>query len=109
MPVPDPFTIVVTEGAESDLSALSTYAQRVILDGIDVHLSRLPTQTTRRIKSLRINSVAEWELRLGDYRILYNVDEQQRTVSVQVIGEKVGNRLIVQGQEYTEHESDRPE
>jgi mRNA-degrading endonuclease RelE of RelBE toxin-antitoxin system len=109
MPVPEPLTIVVTEGAESDLSSLSIYAQRLILDGIEIHLGRLPTQTTRRIKSLRTNSVAEWELRLGDCRILYNVDEQQRTVSIQVIGEKVGNRLIVRGQEYTTHESNRSE
>jgi mRNA-degrading endonuclease RelE of RelBE toxin-antitoxin system len=107
--VPEPFTIIVTEGAESDLGSLTPYVQRLILDGLAVHLSRLPTETTRRIKSLRTNSVAEWELRLGDYRVLYNVNDQERTVTVQVIGEKVGNRLIVQGQEYTAHESNRSE
>jgi mRNA-degrading endonuclease RelE of RelBE toxin-antitoxin system len=51
------------------------------------------------------NAVAGWELRLGDYRILYDVDDAARVVTVQVIGEKRGNRLIVQGKEFTEHES----
>jgi hypothetical protein len=58
---------------------------------------------------MRPNPVAGWELRLGDYRILYDFDDQRRVVQVQVIGEKVGNRLIVQGEEYSAHESDRPE
>jgi hypothetical protein len=30
-------------------------------------------------------------------------------VEVQLVGEKVGNRLIVGGKEYTDHEGDRPE
>jgi hypothetical protein len=30
----------------------------------------------------------------------------RRTVTVQAIGEKRGNRLLIQGQEFTEHESD---
>ena len=49
--------------------------------------------------------MAGWELRLGDYRVLYDVQEADRVVTVQVVGEKVGNRLIVQGEEYTDHES----
>ena len=58
----------------------------------------------RRIKEMRPNSVARWELRLGNYRVLYDVDESRRCVTVHVIGEKDGNRLIVQGKEYTAHE-----
>lgn len=51
------------------------------------------------------NPIAGWESRLGDYRVLYAVDEEQHIVKVQVVGEKVGNRLIGRGQEYTTHES----
>ena len=54
------------------------------------------------------NPVAGWELRLGDFRVLYDVDESQRVVTVQVVGDKRGNQLIVQGEEFSEHESDRP-
>jgi mRNA-degrading endonuclease RelE of RelBE toxin-antitoxin system len=103
-----PFTINITEGAEADLLALSAYARRIVLDGIQLHLRYQPSQGTRRTKALRPNPVASWELRLGDYRVLYDVDEPNRTVSVLVVGEKIGNRLYVQGREYTGHESDQP-
>jgi mRNA-degrading endonuclease RelE of RelBE toxin-antitoxin system len=84
----------------------SAYARRIILDGLEVHLRYQPSQGTRRIKPLRPNPVAEWELRLGDYRVLYDVDKTQRVVTVQVVGEKKGNRFFVQGQEFSEHDRD---
>jgi hypothetical protein len=37
--------------------------------------------------------------------ILYDANDAARVVTVQVIGEKRGNRMIVQGKEFTEHES----
>lgn len=105
----EPFTINLTEGAEADLKWLSAYARRIILDGVEIHLRHQPTVGTRRIKTLRSNPIAGWELRVGDFRALYDVDETSRVVTIQVVGEKQGNRLLVQGQEYTRHESDRPE
>ncbi len=101
----EPFTISLTEGAQADLHWITAYAQRIIVDGIEIHLRFQPTVGTRKVVTMRPNSVAAWELRLGDYRILYDVDETTRVVTIQVIGEKIGNRLTVQGQEYTEHES----
>ena len=101
----EPFLIHVTSGAEADLRWFSAYARRIILDGLEVHLRYQPSQGTRRIKPLRPNPIAAWELRLGDYRVLYDVNETQRIVTVQVVGEKKGNRFIVQGQEFTEHDS----
>lgn len=101
----EPYKINVTVGAEKDLSWFTAYARRIILDGLEIHLSYQPTQDTRRLKPLRPNPVAAWELRLGDYRVLYNVDETERVVTVHVVGEKEGNRFLVQGQEYKEHES----
>ena len=100
----EPFDIQMTAGAEGDLRWFSAYPRRIIVDGLDVHLRYQPTQSTRRLKPLRPNPVAGWELRLGDYRVLCDVDETQRRVTVQVVGEKKGNRLIVQGKEYTLHE-----
>ena len=99
------FAVNFTEGAEADLRWFSAYARRIILDGVELHLRDQPTVGTRRIKTLRSNPIAGWELRLGDYRVLYDVDESNRIVSIQVVGEKQGNRLLVQGQEYTRHES----
>ena len=101
----EPFNINLTEGAQADLSWFAAYALRIIFDGIEVHLRYQPTLGSRRIMTMRPNPVAGWELRLGDYRILYDVDDAARTVTVQTIGEKRGNRLVIRGQEFTEHES----
>ena len=100
-----PFRINVTVGAEADLRWFNAYARRIILDGLELHLRHQPTEGTRRIKPLRPNPVASWELRLGDYRVLYEVDEIERVVTVEIVGEKKGNRFIVQGMEFTDHES----
>jgi mRNA-degrading endonuclease RelE of RelBE toxin-antitoxin system len=100
-----PFEINITKGAEDDLAWLRAYARRVILDGLEVHLRHEPMVGSRKIRKMRPNPVAGWELKLGDFRVLYDIAEEQRVVTVQVVGEKRGNRLIVQGQEFTEHES----
>ena len=78
------------------------------MDGAELHLRHEPTVQSHRIKAMRPNPVAEWELRLGDFRVLYDVDESTRHVTIQVVGEKRGNQLIVQGKEYTAHEDRRP-
>ena len=101
----EPFDINLTDGALADLSWFTAYAQRIIVDGIEVHLRYQSTLGNRRIIAMRPNPVAGWELRLGDYRILYDVDETARAVTVEAIGEKRGNRLLIRGQEFTEHES----
>ena len=105
----EPFAISFTAGAEADLQWFNAYAQRIILDGVELHLQHQPTVGTRRIKALRNNPIAGWELRLRDFRVLYDVDETNQTVVIQVVGEKQGNRLLVQGQEYARHESNRSE
>ena len=102
----DPYAINLTDQAATHLGGLSRYAQRIVLDGIELHLRHQPAQETRRIKLLRSNPVASWELRLGDYRVLYDVAEEERLVNVLVVGEKSGNHLYVLGKEYTSHESD---
>jgi mRNA-degrading endonuclease RelE of RelBE toxin-antitoxin system len=102
----EPFDINLTEGAQADLDWFEAYAQRIIIDGVEVHLRYQPTVGSRKIVSMKPNQVASWELRLGDYRVLYDVDELTRVVNIHVIGEKPGNRLLVQGKEFIEHESD---
>jgi mRNA-degrading endonuclease RelE of RelBE toxin-antitoxin system len=107
--VPEPYSIRLTELAEAHLNSLAAYARRMIVDNLEIHLSHEPTRQSRRLKPMRPNPVAARELRLGDYRVLYDVDGRERIVTVQVVGEKIGNRLFVRGEEYTAHESHRPE
>ena len=68
-------------------------------------LSRLvhqPTAPTRAIKRLRPNPLADFELRAGDLRVLYNVKDDE--VIILIVGRKVGNKLIVEGEEFHGHQ-----
>ena len=74
------------------------------------HLSADPLVESRKIKTLRPNPVAQRELRLfGKYRVLFNVHEANEIVTIILVGEKRGNSLFVQGEEFTAHESDPAE
>jgi hypothetical protein len=42
--------------------------------------------------------VADWELRLGRVRVLYNVIVETQVVSIEAIGFKVGNLLFIRGE-----------
>ncbi len=56
-----PFEINLTDGAQADLGSFATYAQRIIVDGIEVHLRHQPTAGSRKIIAMQPNPVAGWE------------------------------------------------
>lgn len=101
------FTITITAEADSQLQYFAAREQRLIAAAIQVCLLLQPATTTKAVKRLRPNDVAELELRIGDFRVLYNVQGQE--VLVVVVGRKVGNRLIVNGEEFHEHEDNTAE
>ena len=101
-----PFEIEYVRSIRGDLANFDVSVRRRILDSIDLHLSHQPTVETSRVKQLRPNQTGRWELRIGDYRAIYDVQEETRRVTIKVIGEKRGNQMFVQGREYHDHESD---
>ncbi len=101
-----PFEIDLEAEAYDDLAYFHAKQRQEIFDSITVHLRHRPTWETHKIKRLRPNLFAEWELRLGDWRVLYDVDEPNMVVRIQAIGEKRGNQLFVRGEEFHKHESD---
>lgn len=103
------FRITITHDAESQLRFLSVREQRTIEAAVAARLRDQPTITTRAIKRLRPNPLAEFEMRVGGLRVLYNVDMENGEVVVLVVGRKVGNTLIVGGEEFHAHRSDLPE
>jgi hypothetical protein len=50
---------------------------------------------------LRPNQVAEWELRIDEHRVFYDVDVAASVVAIKVVGRKDGNTLFVRGQEFS--------
>ncbi len=91
------YEIEFTPEAADDLRALRKFEQRVIMTGIDTKLRYEPTVEIRNQKPLRPNAVAAWELRLGKYRVFYNIEEHVLIVSIEAIGFKVGNVLFIRG------------
>src|SRR5690349_6954738 len=96
------FRITITEVAEGQLRALSARDRRLLEAEIGARLRDQPTTPTKAIKRLRTNAFAEYKLRLGDLRVLYDVKDDE--VVLLIVGRKVGNRLVVEGEEFHEHQ-----
>ena len=47
----------------------------------------------------RPNSIAAWELRIAEFRVFSNVEEQVQIVEVKRIGEKEGNTFLFRGKQ----------
>lgn len=102
-----PFKITITEDAERQFEALSARDQRILQAAIVSRLQHQPTTLTRAVKRLRPNPVAEYELRVGDLRVLYDVKAEE--VIISVVGLKVGNTLVVAGEEFCGHQDSASE
>ena len=75
------FEIVVKPGALRQLGRLRRFDGAAILDAIEEHLGREPERPSRsRIKRLRGEQDATYRLRVGDFRVFYDVDENVVTV-----------------------------
>ncbi|MDX1966648.1 MAG: hypothetical protein SFV23_05710 [Planctomycetaceae bacterium] len=101
------YTITITEVAERQFRALSAREQRILESAILSRLHHSPETATKAIKRLRPNPLAEYELRAGDLRVLYNVEEKE--VVILIVGKKLGEKLIVEGEEYHGHQNDSVE
>jgi mRNA-degrading endonuclease RelE of RelBE toxin-antitoxin system len=100
------WTVALKESVIDDLRWFGKRDGRKLLKEAEQHLTSNPLLESRNMKSLRPNPVAERELRLfGKYRVLFNVDEEHEEVTIILVGDKRGNSLFVQGEEFTGHES----
>ena len=81
-----------------DLHFFRKREQQETMDSIDAQLRYEPTVETRNRKELRPNEVASWELRFGRFRVFYDVDEEDRNVSIEAIGFKIGHELFIRGE-----------
>ena len=63
--------------ADGDLDYYEAREQKIILNAIVEFLGVDANVETKRRKQLRPNPVAPWELRIGDYRVFYEVREEE--------------------------------
>ena len=97
------YTIEFTQRAANHIRALKKFEQQKILDTIEQHLQYEPTKETRNRKHLGQNDVADWELRIGNHRVFYDViiEENQQRVKIKAVGYKIHNTLYIEGKEIT--------
>lgn len=89
-----PFNIEITEPAYDELQAIKSFYRTQVIDAIDEQLTHEPTVETKNRKVLvgvRANfehAEPVWELRVGQYRVYYDVDEESITVNVRAVRNK---------------------
>jgi mRNA-degrading endonuclease RelE of RelBE toxin-antitoxin system len=93
------YTIELSEEAKIDLSYYSASERKLITSEIRVQLTYQPQLETKSRKPLRANPIASWELRVGKYRVFYEVAATVRVVAIVAIGHKEHNVLMIRGKE----------
>lgn len=78
---------------------MSRRERQTVLDRCEALLQRHPACPTRNLKVLRPNPLARYELRLGNLRAFFEIEEEAATVLVLAVGRKEGNKLWIGGEE----------
>jgi mRNA-degrading endonuclease RelE of RelBE toxin-antitoxin system len=99
------FTLKYAPEVYEHLKALERKHHRLVAEMIKEQLSHTPETKTRNRKPLEepASFGATWELRFGPkntFRVFYDVNHEDKVVSVLAIGVKDGNRLYIGGQEF---------
>lgn len=89
------YQVEIVESAMEDLGALKKRDRVTIFESILRDLE----QQTRNRKLLRKNVLSRWELRVGAFRVFYDVFEDTKKVLVTAVGYKERNRLLIRGKE----------
>jgi mRNA-degrading endonuclease RelE of RelBE toxin-antitoxin system len=89
-----PFRIVFSKGVKEDLESFRAYDRRIVLKAIEMQLTHTPHIETKKCKLLR-NLIPPfeaippiWQLRVGVFRVFYDVNEGERQVAVRAIRRK---------------------
>jgi mRNA-degrading endonuclease RelE of RelBE toxin-antitoxin system len=72
------------------------FDQQIIVKAIIEYLQFDANIETRKRRQLRPNPIAPWELRIGRFRVFYELAERQ-TVKVLAVGHKEHNELFIRG------------
>lgn len=93
------FKIELSPRARDNLTRLRKRDQQIVVDSIEEQLIHQPAHPTRQRKKLEDNDLAPWELRIGDFRVFYDVDPDAEVVIVVAIGKKKHNILRIGDEE----------
>lgn len=98
------FTLVYAPIVFDHVRSIERKYHSLLREAIEQQLTHEPLNETRNRKPLQrpVEFGATWEIRFGPnnrFRVFYDVDESERTVTILAIGVKEGNRLSIGGAE----------
>jgi mRNA-degrading endonuclease RelE of RelBE toxin-antitoxin system len=88
------YTIDYAEGVAQDLADLPAAGRKRVLDQIEKTLMHEPERATRNRKPLRglvppwTHAQPVWQLRVGEFRVFYDVDRASNRVTVRAVRRK---------------------
>lgn len=92
------YDLQFARGTEQDLKRLSAFHRNTILDAIERQLAVDPNKPSRNRKIL-VGLVPPWtaeppiwELRVGDYRVFYDVADEAQVVYIRAVRKKPPGR-----------------
>ncbi len=84
-----PYEICYAEEAAEDIRRLRAFDQNKVMDGIEEHLTLQPRQESKsRIKAMSQPFWSQYRLRIDDFRVYFDVDEEEHAVNVLRVLEK---------------------
>ena len=88
------FEIELTDEAVADFKGLKAALRVTVKDAMEIHLRHEPKKVSRsRIKRLRELSKPQFQLRVEDVRVFYDVDENTVTVHAIVLKSEAASWL----------------
>lgn len=93
------YKIILAPEAVQDLKLLDAYQRAKIKDFIEVHLRHEPTKSSKsRIKRLRGLRHPQYRLRIDDFRIFYDIDEDRVEILAIILKSKASEWLKKAGE-----------
>jgi mRNA-degrading endonuclease RelE of RelBE toxin-antitoxin system len=95
-----PYRIEYSPDTDEHLRRLTARQRAIIFDAVDRQLAHQPNVETRNRKPMRPNPIAPWELRVGNLRVYYDIEEDPESlVIILAVGRKLRNRVVIGDEE----------
>ena len=93
------YEIEFTHDALRDLRNFKKFELNIIFEAIKTQLVYGPLIETRNRFRREPPDIAAWELRIGVFRVFYNVEQLIQVVCIVRVGEKPNNTVLFRGEE----------
>ena len=96
------YSIEFTDLAVDELEAIKKFHRQRIIDAVERQLVHSPTTETKNRKILAgieldfEHRIPVWELRVGQFRVLYDVSQELKLVTVRAVREKPPHKTTEQ-------------